>query len=253
MVNMNVKLLTISTSVHHLVRSLANITEGLWKRLMQLQDLQDLYNITISSKWIPDAENTRADALSRGLDVVDWSVTKAVFVQFDTIFGLHSLNVLAHRYNKNTTCYCVWVDTNFLGNAFLASWKGFNYWMAPPWNLLNKVLHHIYSSGEIKATILALYWPAREWWKKLYIWSVWVLILVPNPLILMEGRIGGLPAAASSNPFSIFRILNPTQENNFYQLLQLEGSITLLSYYTSLVRNDESTECTLRKVLKNSS
>jgi hypothetical protein len=71
----------------------------------------DTNNIRIRPRYIRSAANTWGDKLGRHLDSDDWQLDPSVFLEMDTQFGPHTidllvsaLNTLLPRYNSN------WLD-----------------------------------------------------------------------------------------------------------------------------------------------
>lgn len=58
-------------------------------------------SIVVSCKWIPRADNTIADKLSKQSDCDDWSIKQVVFDYFDYRWGAHTCDRFASSYNKN--------------------------------------------------------------------------------------------------------------------------------------------------------
>ena len=52
-------------------------------------------NIQLRTQWIPEAENDRADLLSRFVDKDDWSMNSEVFHDLDDKWGPHTIDRFA--------------------------------------------------------------------------------------------------------------------------------------------------------------
>lgn len=165
---------------------LASVSGGsadqwLQKMAIDILDLALARNFSLVFRWIPRAQNERADLLSHTSELkhYDYSVTRAVFSTLDKRWGPHSVDRFASRNNSLLSSYnseffeaeSAWTDT------FSISWKGTCNWCHPPPRMVGKALSHAARSSAF-GTLVVPRWPQAFWW----------------PLLFPEGYPEGRPA-----------------------------------------------------------
>lgn len=119
------------------------------------KDLQDIAisvhslceekNIHLNCIWLPRAQNTKADTLSRMSDCDDWLIKQVVYEYFDEAWGKHTCDRFASSYNNkcevfNSKYDCA--ETSGI-DAFAQVWSNSVNWVVPPPRLIPKVVRKI--------------------------------------------------------------------------------------------------------------
>ncbi len=126
--------------------------------------------IDLAVKWIRCMENTKADKLSRFVDLDDWGV-KAEFVAMLQEKWLRcQVDRFASAANKKLPRFnSKFVEENSEGiDAFAQNWTGNVSWIVPPPHLIPKVVKHLKNS-RAKGNMVFPKWPSAKFWPFLFI------------------------------------------------------------------------------------
>jgi hypothetical protein len=139
--------------------------------LRKLWELIDTNNISIRARYIRSAANVLADKLSRETDRDDWKLNPRIFTYLNFLWGLHSIDRFATQGNSQLPRYNArWRDPNSEAVDWLhlpdTRWTAETNRCNPPWTLLPDLLQKLRQSGA-EATVIAPYWPAKQWYQLL--------------------------------------------------------------------------------------
>jgi hypothetical protein len=141
--------------------------------------------VEIEARHLAGKENSLADDLSRRIDWDDWMLSKEIFNQIEQKFGKMEVDCMAsdlsHQVEK---FYSQGIQRKSQGvDAFTCHWGGKNCWVFPPFNLIARVLRHMW---ECKAhgVLLVPLWTSQVWWPFLckHAIQAWPLPRTPNLL-----------------------------------------------------------------------
>eukprot|EP01094_Clydonella_sp_ATCC50884_P024628 TRINITY_DN6238_c1_g1_i1.p1 TRINITY_DN6238_c1_g1~~TRINITY_DN6238_c1_g1_i1.p1 ORF type:complete len:647 (-),score=118.45 TRINITY_DN6238_c1_g1_i1:15-1955(-) len=131
--------------------AMAEEARALW-RLVTEQEAQ------IRAVYLPGAQNTEADYLSRLSERHEWEVDEAAFEALDKRWGPHTCDRFATAQNTKCPRY----NSRQGVDAFTVSWLGDNNWVVPPTVLLGRVAR-LLRVHPCRATVIAPNWPAQFW------------------------------------------------------------------------------------------
>lgn len=121
--------------------------------------------IHIVPLWIPRAENTQADALSRRVDLDDWGLSREAFARLAVRWGLPAIDLFADA--RNTLCALFMAYRPSPGaiaiDALASSWPDLLLYACPPWAMLSRVLARILRDRREMILIVPV-WPRQPWW-----------------------------------------------------------------------------------------
>lgn len=121
--------------------------------------------------WIPRADNTVADWLSRGaveIDCDDWQLHPSWFCYLDSIWGPHTIDRFADENNAQLMVFnskkpC----SGTCGvDAFSFSWADENNWLCPPIASVLRVLEKV-RADRATATLVVPWWESSFFWPTL--------------------------------------------------------------------------------------
>lgn len=159
----------------------------------------DLVDARLAPVWLPSAENTMADALSRLRDPSDWRLSRAVFTRLNRLFGPFTIDRFASSQNAQLARFnSAWADTASSGvDAFAQSdWADHNNFCFPPWELLPRLAQLLRETGA-QATVVAPCSPAQQWYQALQESCSALHYLPRSEGLFARGR---LPPSASVGP-----------------------------------------------------
>ena len=122
-------------------------------------------NISLKVDWVPRAENTVADEISRNLDTDDWEVSSSAFQFLDKLWGEHTVDLFADTTNCRVSRFYSrhWVKSSNGVDAFAYSWRNETCWIVPPVRLVPQVLRKLlFDKG--KGTLVVPRWPSSVFW-----------------------------------------------------------------------------------------
>ncbi|KAK3108944.1 hypothetical protein FSP39_019460 [Pinctada imbricata] len=122
-------------------------------------------SVSISTCWVPRAENKRADLLSRSCDSDDWKVTPLSFVTLDNLWGPHTVDRFATDYNTKCTRFNSrwWCPGTEQVDAFKCSWEGENNWLVPPPRFVCATVAKL-KQEHAKGTLVVPRWTSAPFW-----------------------------------------------------------------------------------------
>jgi hypothetical protein len=122
----------------------------------------DLNAIQVSRS---DPRLQKADALTKQVNLDDWSVHPDVFVTLQQWFGVFSIDLFASPENfKVAEYYSYSFSADSAGvHAFSLSWEGKNAYCAPPIALILRVIRKIEVS-KMKGVLLIPLWRGARFW-----------------------------------------------------------------------------------------
>jgi hypothetical protein len=121
--------------------------------------------------WIPRADNTVADRLSRGVvevDCDDWQLHPRWFRYLDAIWGPHTVDRFADENNAQLSVFNskrLCPGTSGV-DAFAFSWADENNWLCPPIDLVLRVLEKV-RADKATATLVVPWWESSYFWPTL--------------------------------------------------------------------------------------
>src|SRR5579859_4156462 len=124
------------------------------------------FRITLVPVRVPSIFNCAADALSRGLDPPEWTLTWAGLRQVESHFGPITIDLFASDRAHLCQSYvtldardpaALWID------AFTRPWDAANAWVFPPPFELPRVLRHLQVAAQGTFLLLTPWWPNAFW------------------------------------------------------------------------------------------
>ena len=97
--NQQVLLYTDNTGVTAILRKGSVVTD-LQSLVLEVYSLCIKNSISLCSAWVPRDMNQAADALSKTIDPDDWGISQHIFLYFQKIIGVFTLDVFANNQNK---------------------------------------------------------------------------------------------------------------------------------------------------------
>jgi hypothetical protein len=88
------------------------------------------FSIKLEMVWTPRNDNERADFISRIVDYDDWKLDTSLFVQFDSLWGPHTVDCFASEHNCQLPRYFsrFWCPGTEAVDAFTVHWKDETCW-----------------------------------------------------------------------------------------------------------------------------
>lgn len=138
--------------------------------------------ISLSARYLQGTLNVEADRLSRVSPTYEWKLHPRVFQCIDNMWGPHTVDRFATVMNSQLPQYNSFqYDPCTSGVDALAQsdWADQNNYCNPPWRLIPRVLEKLVQQ-KAEATIIAPWWPQKEWFQKLQRMSTAVPVQIPN-------------------------------------------------------------------------
>jgi hypothetical protein len=138
-------------------------------------------------KWVKSGEMP-ADALSREVDLGDWTVTWDIFILLDQLWGPHTVDRFADHQNSKCIRFNSrwWVPGTEAVDSFSMDWKGENNWCVPPLELVPQTLKHAWETGG-SATVIVPVWKGSWWWPWVIKWASAYQALGPSATVFLPG------------------------------------------------------------------
>ena len=123
------------------------------------------HNISLKVDWVPRADNTVADQISRNIDTDDWEISPSAFRHLDDLWGKHTVDLFADTTNSKLSRFYSrhWVINSQGVDAFAYSWKNEVCWLVPPVRLVPKVIRKLLFDKS-KGTLVVPRWPSSVFW-----------------------------------------------------------------------------------------
>jgi len=154
---------------------LTDLAKTIWTECFQNK-------VMIVSHHLKGSLNVRADHLSRIQNKFEWRLNPHLFNVLDKMWGPHSYDRFASLTNTHLALYnSRFHDPLTSGVDALAqnNWKIHNNYVNAPFRLIPEVLK-VVSEQKATATIIAPWWPAQPWFRKLRHLSVSPPLKLPN-------------------------------------------------------------------------
>ena len=126
-------------------------------------------NISLCVAWLPRDDNEAADHLSKIEDHDDWQIASRIFLYFQKLVGVFTLDPFAGTLNtKCSHFYSKWWCVGSAGvDAFCFTWKGYLCRVVPPPVLVGKTIKHLIHN-RVNAVLVVPKWPSAAFWPILY-------------------------------------------------------------------------------------
>ncbi|XP_053400643.1 uncharacterized protein LOC128557357 [Mercenaria mercenaria] len=126
-------------------------------------------NISLFPRWLPRADNSEADYLSRCSDSDDWSILDSIFRALDEKWGPHSVDRFACHYNAKCSNFNsrYWCPGTTGVDAFKQIWSEENNWIVPPPRLTLKCIRKILAD-RCHCTVVVPQWKSAPYWPELF-------------------------------------------------------------------------------------
>ena len=155
------------------------------------------YNIQIYQIiWIPSEENTFADILSRGRDILEWELQQTVFEQIIQRFGPLSIDRFAADYNTKLPRYNAL--NHYLGkgaenlDAFSQNWGKERNFINAPFNLIPRILNQIIEQKAFAVMIIPN-WKSQMWYQTAMSLAKDIMEINISPDTCFSKKIGMIP------------------------------------------------------------
>lgn len=122
-------------------------------------------NVLLVPKWLPRADNSEADYLSRCTDSDDWSVQNWLYETLDVKWGPHTCDRFACDYNTKCPNFNskYWSPGTYGIDAFAVQWSGENNWAVPPPRLAVRCVTKI-RKDNCTCTLVVPVWKSAPYW-----------------------------------------------------------------------------------------
>ena len=141
--------------------------------------------IGLVPQFIQGKLNVLADSLSRAKQIIpgEWTLNQKVVDKLGHIWPAY-IDLFATYLNHRLPAYfSPMKDASSNGvDAFLQKWDHFQAYAFPPFSIIRQVLNKIRQSTQVEVTLIAPFWPQREWFADL----LDLLIEVPRRLPDMD-------------------------------------------------------------------
>ena len=159
-----------TTAVAYLRNQGGTLSESLNEETQQILRWAEERKVSLVPQFILGKENVVADSLSRGSQVIgtEWSLSPEVFQELRKKWPV-SVDLFATSLNhKCQVFFAPFQDPLAAGtDAFLQSWEGLQAYAFPPFSLVRKVLNKARASPSLELTLIAPFWPQKEWFPDL--------------------------------------------------------------------------------------
>ena len=129
------------------------------------------HNICLIPQFISGERNVVADSLSRKGQVIptEWTLHHEVCQRIWRLWGQPSVDLFATSLNKRLQNYMSpHADPQAVAvDALLQDWSNADLYAFPPFAILRKVINKFRNSPNSRMTLIAPWWPQREWFPDL--------------------------------------------------------------------------------------
>lgn len=160
-----IRLRTDSLVTMHVINTGSSRSDALMRELRRLHRVCLALGVTIRAEYIPSALNLWADRLSRTADSTDWSLRRSTFLEYERMYGPHTVDLFATAEDKQCGRFFSRFPSPGGGgvDAMRQNWRLENGWANPPFNLVGPVVTKIVEQGAA-VTLVAPHWPSQPWW-----------------------------------------------------------------------------------------
>ena len=139
---------------------------------IEIQDVINSYNLTVTYSHIPEILNVKADTLSRikaSNPLYEATMPKKWFQVINQKMGPLKIDGFAARHNtKLKTFWSYRADPEARAvDAFRQVWPKKGLYLFPPWQLIPKVLRQIRSMKLKEVVLVTPWWPTQYWFPTL--------------------------------------------------------------------------------------
>jgi hypothetical protein len=122
---------------------------------------------TLTVVWVPRAQNTNADDISKLEDKDDWQLVPIIFYRLSLRWDPHSCDRFASDLNRHVLQFYSlrWCPGTAGIDAFDRLWGNplDNNWISPPFSLIGRGINEILGDKAI-ATVVVPWWTCQVWW-----------------------------------------------------------------------------------------
>ena len=159
-----------TTAVAYLRNQGGTVSDSLNQEAQAILRWAEEMKLTLVPQFIIGKDNVIADSLSRRNQIIgsEWSLHPEVFLELQRKWPV-TLDLFATSLNKKCPVYFApHLDPQAAGtDAFLQDWTGLQAYAFPPFSLVRKVLNKARASPYLELTLIAPYWPQKEWFPDL--------------------------------------------------------------------------------------
>ena len=174
-----------STAVAYLKKQGGTVSPLLNLEAQSILRWAEMNEVSLVPQFILGSHNVLADSLSRKNQVIgsEWTLCQEVvgklLKRWPAIIDLFATS-LNHRL---PVYFSPLHDPSSAGtDAFLQSWNDLQAYAFPPFAILRKVINKVKASQGLELTLIAPFWPQKEWFPDL------LELLLEPPLLLPERR-----------------------------------------------------------------
>ena len=156
-----------------------------WELFQLVEELfawLELHNVTLIPRFVQGKSNVVADTLSRKDKVIptEWTLNALVCKELWREWGRPLVDLFATSLTKRLPMYFApHLDPMALGvDAFLQSWENLEVYAFPPFVLIRKVINKFRRTKNCRMTLVAPWWPQREWFPDV----IELLVEIPRSL-----------------------------------------------------------------------
>ena len=163
----SVEVYSDNQNVQHILK-VGSKTKLLQDIAMSVHGFCEGKNIDLNCTWVPRKENTKADSLSRISCCDDWAIKENVFDYFNQLWGPHTYDRFATRYNTKCSLFNskTWCAGTSGVDAFEQVWSSDVNWLVPPPALIPEVVRKI-EKEKCKCTLVVPEWTSAPFWPML--------------------------------------------------------------------------------------
>lgn len=145
-------------------QKLLDLTQKIWTVCLKS-------NTRINVEYVATMFNP-ADAPSRQqLDQqLEWSLNKTIYLQLEKVWGLHTVDLFATRYNTKCHQFVTWKfdQLAIATNAMSIRWTLFqNPYICPPWNMIPSIVQKLKMDQVKECTLITPNWTSAIWYPRL--------------------------------------------------------------------------------------
>ena len=141
-------------------------------------------------QFLQGKDNVVADSLSRSNQIIstEWTLHIEVCRQLWRRWNQPLVDLFATSLNYRLQTYVSPApdDMALARDAMLFDWDGLDVYAFPPFPLIRKVLNKLRVSHQTSMTLVAPFWPQREWWPDLLSVAVDFPVALPNRKDLLK-------------------------------------------------------------------
>ena len=148
-----------------------------WPLFNLIRDLtlwMEAREISLIPQFIAGKQNVVADSLSRRGQILptEWSLNQEVCQKLWRVWGQPSIDLFATSLNKRLPNYMApHADPRAVAvDALLQDWSNLDVYAFPPFAIVREVINKFRRSKNCRMTLIAPWWPQREWFPDLLKW-----------------------------------------------------------------------------------